>query len=250
MHEYWKLLLLFGVGSIAGFINVNAGGGSTITLPSLIFMGLDSGLANGTNRVGILFQNISSVSSFRHQKVHQFRQSFILSLFTLPGAVIGALLSIRVSNEWFQRILAFVMIGIVCSMLFKRSGQNSTDIGRNHTQHWLIYPAMLGIGFYGGFIQAGVGYLLMASLYHLLRIGLIQVNMHKVFIVMIYTIPALSIFIWTGNVNWGYGLILAAGMAFGGWMGARTAVKGGEKMIRMILILAILLMAVKLLRIF
>ena len=250
MPEYWKPLLLFGVGSIAGFINVNAGGGSTITLPSLIFIGLDSGLANGTNRIGILFQNISSVSSFRHQKIHQFKQSLILSLFTLPGAIIGACLSIRVSNEWFQRILAFVMIGIVFSMLFKRSDRNSANIGGNDTQHWLIYPAMLGIGFYGGFIQAGVGYLLMASLYHLLRIGLVQVNMHKVFIVMIYTIPALSIFIWTGNVNWGYGLTLAAGMAFGGWWGARTAVKGGEKIIRRILILAILLMAMKLLRIF
>ncbi len=247
---YWKWLLLFGVGSIAGFINVNAGGGSTLTLPSLIFMGLDSALANGTNRIGILVQNIFAVSSFRKQKVHDFKQSLMLSLCTLPGAIIGAVLSVRVSNEWFHRILAIVMIGIVISMLTSRPDRYRKEQTEESKNKWLIYPAMLGIGFYGGFIQAGVGFILMASLYHLLRITLVRVNMHKVFIVLIYTIPAIAVFAFTGNVNWGYGLLLAAGMAFGGWWGARIAVKGGDKVIRFILIAAILLMSIKLLGVF
>jgi len=250
MPEYFKLLILFAAGSLAGFINVNAGGGSTLTLPALIFMGLESGMANGTNRIGILIQNISAVYSFRKKKFHAFRQSALLALFTLPGAIIGALLSVRVTDEWFQRILALVMVGVVCSLLFNRPDRYAGKNRGKHKSAWLIYPAMVGIGFYGGFIQAGVGYLLMASLFHLMRINLVRVNMHKVFIVMIYTIPALGIFILTGNVNWGYGIILAAGMAFGGWWGAHMAVKGGEKIIRVILIAAILIMAVKLLGVF
>jgi len=246
---YLKLLLLFGIGSIAGFINVNAGGGSSITLSALIFMGLNSATANGTNRIGLLFQNLLAVSSFRKQKVHQFKRSFILAIFTLPGAIIGAILSIKINNEWFQRILAIVMIGIVFSIIFSPSKGLSMPIKTAYNK-WLIYPAMFGIGFYGGFIQVGVGFLLMASLYHILKISLLQVNMHKVFIILLYTIPALYVFMKTGNVNWLYGLALAAGTSFGGWWGVKVAIKGGEKVIRYILIIAIFVMAVKLLGIF
>lgn len=250
MTEYLKLFLLFGVGSIAGIINVNAGGGSSITLPALIFMGLDGALANGTNRIGILVQTAFAVSSFRKQKFHQFKNSFILALCTLPGAIFGALLSVRVNDEWFRRILAFVMIGIVLSILLYRPKSNLPQEPHQDGRCWLIYPAMLGVGFYGGFIQIGVGFLLIASLYHILKISLLHVNMHKVFIICIYTIPALCVFVWTGNVNWGYGLVLASGMALGGWWGAKIAVRGEEKVIRYILAFAILMMSVKLLGLF
>lgn len=243
------LALLFVVGAIAGFINVNAGGGSTLTLPILIFMGLDAALANGTNRVAIFIQNIFAVASFRKREVHHFRKSFVLALFTLPGAIIGAIVATRVSNILFQRILGVVLIFIVFSMFFSRSYKNNNTASA-HSNPWLIYPALLGIGFYGGFIQAGVGFLIMASLYHLLHINLVRVNMHKVFIVMIYTFPALLVFASTGNVNWIYGLVLAGGNALGGWWGAHAAVKGGERVIRLVLALAITIMALKLFDIF
>ena len=97
--DYFNLLLLFGVGSIAGFINVNAGGGSSITLPTLIFMGLDGALANGTNRIAIFIQNIFAVASFRKNKMQQFKTSTELSLFTLPGAILGAILASKISSE-------------------------------------------------------------------------------------------------------------------------------------------------------
>ena len=247
MSDLLSILLLFTVGAIAGFINVNAGGGSSLTLPALIFLGLDSALANGTNRIGILVQNIFAVSSFRKEKIHDFKQSFMLSLLTLPGAVIGALLSVKINDLWFQRILGIVMIGIVCTMFFSKK-QKIDFLNNDENAHkWLIYPTLFGIGFYGGFLQVGVGFLFMASLYHLLRLSLVHVNMHKVFIVLIYTIPALCVFVFTNNVNWGYGLSLALGTSCGAWWGAKIAVKGGEKAIRIILAIAILLMSVKLL---
>jgi len=250
VENLWKLIVLFIVGSIAGFINVNAGGGSTLTLPTLLFLGLDSALANGTNRIGILIQNLFAVISFRKQDVYQFRESLKYSFITLPGAVIGALVSVRINDEWFKRILAIVMIGIVISMFLPQAKKNYRNINSVAKNQWLIYIVLFLIGFYGGFIQVGVGFLLMAALYHILKIGLVYVNMHKVFIIFIYTIPSLMIFILTGNVNWGYGLSLAFGNALGGWWGAKASVKGGEKLIRLVLATAIALMALRLLKIF
>lgn len=243
------LFILFLVGAIAGFINVNAGGGSSLTLPMLIFLGLEGSLANGTNRVAIFIQNIFAVSSFRRQGVHEFRKSFTLGLLTLPGAVIGAMVASRISDLLFQRILAVVLILIVISMLFSRSYQNN-PLKKDRPAHPFLYPALVAVGFYGGFLQIGVGFLLMATLYHLLRVDLIRVNMHKVFIILLYTLPALIVFSLTGNVNWGYGLILAAGNALGAWWGARAAVKGGERVIKLILAVAILIMSFKLLKVF
>jgi uncharacterized membrane protein YfcA len=247
--DYLNLLLLLGVGSIAGFINVNAGGGSSLTLPTLIFMGLDGALANGTNRIAIFIQNIFAVASFRKNKMHQFRSSTELSLLTLPGAILGTFLAVRISSATFERILGGVLIFIVISLLFSHSYKDRSS-SQKEQRSWWIYPALLGIGFYGGFLQIGVGFLFMAALYHLLRVDLITVNMHKVFIVLIYTLPALLIFMWTGNVNWKYGLALAAGNAFGGWWGAHAAVKGGERVIRIILAVAISIMALKLFGLF
>jgi len=237
------LLLLFGVGAVAGFINVNAGGGSSLTLPTLIFLGLDAAVANGTNRIGLILQNIFAVSSFRKNRVYKFKTSIFLAVFTLPGAIIGALIATQVSNTLFQRILGGVLILIVFSMIFSRSYKKNV---LESTRSWFIYPALFGIGFYGGFLQVGVGFLFMAALYHLLRVNLVFVNMHKVFIILIYTIPALAVFSLTGNVNWQFGLVLAAGNALGGWWGAHAAVKGGEKVIRIILAVAITIMAGKL----
>jgi len=248
MAEMLKLGILLITGVIAGFINVNAGGGSSLTLPVMIFMGLDSSVANGTNRIGILVQTFSSVSSFHKEKFHDFKTSFKLACFALPGAIAGALVSVQLSDDAFQKILGILMIGIVISMIF--SSKKKDLQSRNTQPSWWLYPAMIGVGFYGGFIQVGVGFLLMASLYYLLKVSLIRVNMHKVFIVFIYTIPALVVFILTRNIHWIFGIVLALGMALGGWWGAKIAVKGGEKVIRIVLIVAIIIMAVKLLGIF
>lgn len=248
MPEYLEILILLGVGIVSGVINVTAGGGSTLTLPALIFIGLDSAAANGTNRVGILIQGIFATLSYQKDKISEIEKSVKLSLLTLPGAVLGALLAVRISNEWFDRILGIIMIGVIITMLVPQAKYETGAIEGKKT--WLVYPAMFVIGFYGGFIQVGVGFLIMAALYHLLRMNLVYVNMHKVFITMIYTIPALAIFMWTGNVDWVLGLCLAAGNGLGGWWAARYSVRGGERFIRYVMVVAIFIIALKLLGVF
>ena len=252
-ETYWEImesfLILFFVGSAAGFINVMAGGGSTLTLPALIFLGLESSVANGTNRIAILIQNIAAIISFKREKYSKFKISLKLALFTLPGAVIGAFAAVKVDDELFQKILAVVMIGVVISMIIPRKKITDENVS-GVINNWKIYPAMFAIGFYGGFIQVGVGFLLMAALLYLMKLNLVFVNMHKVFIVLIYTIPAIFIFALSGNINWELGLALAAGNATGGWFAAKLSVKKGEKAVKLVLIAAIIIMALKLLDVF
>jgi uncharacterized membrane protein YfcA len=242
-------LVLFLIGTVAGFMNVMAGGGSTLTLPALIFLGLDASAANGTNRVAIFVQNASAITSFRRENYHAFRTSLGLSLFALPGAIAGAVFAVRVSGDLFEKILGVVMIGVIVSMLLPNPRRLEPGSEREEPR-WPVYGSMLLIGFYGGFVQVGVGFLLMAALHHLMRLNLTHVNMHKVFIVFVYTLPALLVFALTGNVNWRLGASLAVGNALGGWWAAKVTVRKGERLIRAVLIAVILLMSLKLLDVF
>jgi len=247
MPQYLQLIILFLSGVIAGFINVNAGGGSSLTLPVLMLLGLDSAAANGTNRIGILVQTVSSVSSFRKQAHSDFKKSIMYACCALPGAVAGSLFSVRLSDKSFKTILSIILIGIIISLFvkpdFTKTAGNTTE-----KRSWFVFPALVAVGFYGGFIQVGVGFLLMSTLYYTLHLSLVRVNMHKVFIVFIYTIPTITIFAVTGNIHLVFGIILAAGMAIGGWWGAHFAVKKGDTFIRLILVAAIVIIIIKLLQ--
>lgn len=248
MNEPLTWLLLFGIGIVSGFLNVMAGGGSTLTLPLLIFMGLESSLANGTNRVAILIQNIAAVLSFKNENKHAFKQSLSLSLWALPGAIIGALIAVNINDELFQRILGIVLIIIIISMFY--SPKEISHASLSPSRRWMLFLALFGTGLYGGFLQVGVGFLFMAVLQRLGKMDLVTVNMHKVFIVNLYTVPALALFLFTDNIEWSVGLVLGAGSAIGGWTAAKVSVKGGEKVIRILLVVAMAVMAAKLFEVF
>jgi uncharacterized membrane protein YfcA len=241
--DWWQYLLLTGCGLVAGFTNVMAGGGSLITMPVLIFLGLEPAAANGTNRVAILIQNITAVSSFRQRGFSDFSLSLTLSLCTVPGAVIGAVAAIAIDPTLFKRILAGVLVAALILVVFKRS-PTETTAGVAHPV-W-AHIAAVGAGFYGGFIQAGVGFLIMPILHRLLALDLVRVNMHKVFIIGVYTVPALLVFAAKGQVWWLAGLALAVGNAVGGWIGTHVTVTRGERAIRIVFTAAVLAMAVKL----
>ena len=244
MPDLLHVLLLFGVGLLAGAINVLAGGGSALTLPVLILLNLDPTVANGTNRVAIVTQNISATLSFHRQKVGRIRQSLLFAVWAVPGAIAGAIAAVQISDAWFLRIMGVMMLGVVVSMVIPRKAKDTTHAGRSSP--WM-YPLLFGIGFYGGFIQMGVGFLCMAGFYHVMRMNLVFANMHKVVVVLLYSLPALGIFAVSGNVNWTLGLVLASGNALGAWSAAQMMVQRGEKLVRAVLVVALLLMAGKIL---
>ena len=249
MNYLLASLLLSVIGAIAAVIHVNAGGGSSLTLPALIFLGLDSATANGTNRIAILLQNVSSVYTFKKAKYQQFNLSMKLSLITLPGAILGALVAINISDELFNTILGVIMIAITLTMIFPTSRSKKNDDTENKKITIPLFLTFVVVGFYGGFIQIGIGFVLMAILNKMMHFSLIYVNMHKVFIVFILTIPALLIFIISGNVNWYWGISLGLGNALGGWWGTKHSIKKGDKFIKTVLSIAILIMALKLMQI-
>ena len=247
--DLWQLILLALIGCLTGFINVMAGGGSLLTMPVMVLMGMPGPVANGTNRVAILAQNITAVTGFFRQGFSDFKLSLSLSLCALPGALIGAYFGTKLQGLWFNRVLAGVMITVMVLMSVKKHKPGSVTTTGPPEQKRLItaHILMAVAGFYGGFIQAGVGFILMAILHRVLGLDLVRVNMHKVFIVGTYTIFALAVFAVRGNVAPMPGISLAAGNAAGGWIGAHIAVKKGERLIRIIFNTALIILAIKLL---
>ncbi|MEM7387374.1 MAG: sulfite exporter TauE/SafE family protein, partial [Verrucomicrobiota bacterium] len=190
--EYWQLALLAALGIIAGVLNVIAGGGSLLTLPTMIFMGLPEAVANGTNRVAILAQNVSAVSGFRRKGFSDFKLSLTLALASVPGALLGAHAGALIRGPLFNLILSVVMIGVIILMARKKKpAPAATEIVSNQplsrSRFLWGHLGMVGVGFYGGFIQAGVGFLLMAVLHNVMKLDLVRVNMHKVFVVGAFT---------------------------------------------------------------
>ncbi|MDE2727780.1 MAG: sulfite exporter TauE/SafE family protein [Gemmatimonadota bacterium] len=242
--ELWQLFLLAGVGVLSGFLNVMAGGGSLLALPVLIFLGLPGNVANGTNRVAIVAQNASAVTSFFKQGYAELRTMLTLALCAVPGAALGAYLGTQVSGELFNRILGGLMILLLILMSRKQRDAETTEKPKRLL---LGHVLMVAVGFYGGFIQAGVGFFLMAVLYRVVGLDLVRVNAFKVFIVGIYTLVALAIFADKGQVLWLLGAALAVGTTAGGWIGAHFTVKRGEGLIRMVLNVVLVVMAIRLL---
>jgi uncharacterized membrane protein YfcA len=241
--DIWSYLILIGVGTVAGFMNVMAGGGSLLTMPAMIFMGMSPATANGTNRIALLAQNITSVSEFRRRGMADFRLSLTLGLCTLPGAVLGAVAAVRIDPLWFKRLLAVVMIGVL--VLTLKNPKPGTGEGQTHPR-W-AHLGMVGVGFYGGFIQAGVGFIFMAIVRGLLHLDLVRTNMHKVFVIGMYMVPSLLVFAATGQVRWLAGGVLAVGNSLGGWLGTRVQITRGESVVRVVFAVAVVAMAIKLL---
>ena len=193
MPDYQQWLILFGVGAAAGWTNVMAGGGSLLSVPVMVFLGLPGPVANGTNRIAIIAQNIFAVGSFFRQGFSDFRLSATLAAAASVGAFFGAQLGVRLEGVWFDRTLAAVMIVVLIIMA---TGDDKKSDGAPGEPRNLVlgHILMIGAGFWGGFIQVGVGFLLMPILYRVMGLDLVRVNMHKVFIALMFSIVALAVF--------------------------------------------------------
>lgn len=230
-------------------MNVTAGGGSALGLPALIFLGLDPSVANGTNRIAIIVQNVGAISSFRTSGMRGMRQSLGLAGWAVPGAILGTIVAVRISDTWFQIAVGIVNILTILTMFLpKNKGAGGTS--DNSKRNLLVGIALFFTGIYGGFIQVSVGFLLMAVLYRLSRMNLVLVNMHKVTIALVYNIPSLAIFWWTDNVQILPGLVLGLGSAVGGWWSAKVQIRKGEEFIKVVLAIALTIISAKLFEIF
>lgn len=249
--EWYMILALIGTGLAAGFINTTAGGGSMLTLPLLMFIGLPANIANGTNRIAILLQNVVAVSSFQKNKVLDLTKDYRLAVPAVIGALIGSLVAVEVHVDLLKKIIAGLMVVLLLFVVLKPGVWLKDRVGRvDPRPGFWQYLMFFLIGFYGGFIQMGVGFFLLAGLVLGCGHDLIKSNAIKVLVVLLYTIVSLAVFAWNSQVDWGAGLILAAGNMTGAWLGARFAVKGGAKYVRYVLIGAMLIVILNLFGVF
>ncbi len=236
------------IGAGAGFINVLAGGGSFLTLPLLIFLGLPPNLANGTNRLAILMQNTFAIGRFMRKQVIPGQFALKAALFAVPGGIIGAWLATLVSNAQFKFSLAMVMIIMSLFTLFTSNRQKGEPINpEDYLGKWLG-PGMAYflVGIYGGYIQAGVGFLVLSVLLWQ-NINLVHGNAVKLTVIFFFTAIALAIFAWNGQVNWGMGFALGIGNMLGAWLGTHVAIKQGHNFIKHVVTVAVMVFAIKLL---
>jgi len=248
--EWYIILLVIGAGLLAGFINTLAGSGSLVSLPLLIFLGLDPNTANGTNRIAILLQNIVGVGSFHKEKQIEWKTDIRLAIPTFIGALIGALIAIEVdklNKDAMGKVIGIVMIIMLVVILLNPKKLLKDNKKITSEKLWLKYIVFFFVGIYGGFIQAGVGIFILLGIAYTTGINLVRANAVKLLIILLYTPIALAIFIYFGQVNWKYGLILAVGNMIGAFLGTKVAIKQGPKFIRWVLIGIIIISAGKLL---
>lgn len=248
----WYLYLaVIAAGFAAGFINTLAGSGSLITLPLLIFLGLPANVANGTNRIGILLQNVVGVGSFHRQRVLDLRGGLILSTPAVIGSVLGAQIAVNLDETMMRRTIGALMIVMLGVILVQPKRWLE---GRPEAMHqrpsWMQVLIFFAIGIYGGFIQAGVGIFLLAGLVLSAGYDLVRANAVKVLIVLCFTLFALIVFLVNGQVQWAMGLILAIGNMLGAWVAARMAVERGAPFVRWLLIAVVVASAAELLGLF
>ena len=227
-------------GILAGTINTIAGGGSLISIPVLIFFGLPANAANATNRIGVFVQSLVSVQQFRKEG---FWEPQLVRKLLLPcclGAVVGAYISVDIDEALLQRIIALIMLGMLGVLLIRPKRWLEGKPDRPATLSLGGWLCFFGVGLYGGFIQAGVGVALLASLVLLLGRDLVQANGIKVMLVAAYTGPALLLYGANDLLHWKPGLAMAAGSALGGWLGARVTVSWGPKFVRAVLSVVII----------
>lgn len=224
MLDFWVYPLAVLAGIIAGVVNTLAGSGSLITLPMLVFLGLPSNVANATNRVGVAIQNVVGAATFYRSGKLNLAHSHWLITASIPGAVAGAWAASTLGEAQMDIIIGVIMVVMLLVILFEpeRWLRQHSAVQEGRPSVWILL-LFVGIGFYGGFIQASVGVLILASLVLGLNYSLAHANAIKLILVLIVTLVAMVVFINENLIAWGPGLLMAFGQSIGAWWAARFA---------------------------
>lgn len=236
---YHYVLLVLG-GLAAGLINTLAGNGSAITLSLMMFMGLPAGAANATNRIGVVFQTITAVMSLPKTPAVKTLKKRSLYLF-IPaaiGAAIGAWLADETPDIWLRYIIGLVMILLLATLLFKPSRWLKATISEPKQKGAGMYGFFFSIGLYAGYIQMGIGIMMLAVLVLYAGYSLVDANVIKLVMALVFTIPAFFVFLAAGKMHWPMGIALGIGQMAGAWMGTRFLLPHPEasRWIRFVLI--------------
>ena len=222
--EWYHYIIIILGSAVAGSINTLAGNGSAITLTILTeLVGLPGNLANGTNRVGIFTQSLVGIYAFHRNGKLQVKRSWMVITLMIIGAIAGVIVAVNVSNEAFKNVFRFLLVIMLFVILVKPKRwlrETDKDFIPNP---WIAIPLYLGIGFYGGFIQMGMGIFFLAIMVLVARYSLIEANAVKLFVISVYTFLVILIFQSQGLISWQAGLLMAVGQSVGGYLTAHYA---------------------------
>ena len=233
--------LLIGTGVVSGFINTLAGGGSMITLPALMIMGMPADVANATNRVGVLMQSVTSVKGFDSRGFLDRQALWPLLVITGMGALAGSMLASILPVSILKPVLLSTLIMMALIMLIRPetvTPPNET-IPKRLSGHPMAVVGLFISGVYGGFVQAGVGFILIVALSSGLRYDLIRTNALKSVCTAIFSGVALLVFALQGQVWWVPGLILALGSIAGAWLSVHFVLKVSQNTLKWILFIMV-----------
>lgn len=245
MPTLFEGALLVGVGFAGGAINTLAGGGSFLTVPLLVLIGLPPTVANATNRLAVLAQNLAAMGGFRQEGIPGTALALRLLPAALLGSWAGAWVASSLPEALFGRAFAVIMLVALPVILLDPKPRRGDEAQR---QPLVLELALyFAIGFYGGAVQAGVGIALLLALVLAGGLDLVRANSVKVAVIAAFTVVALLQFIWAGKIVWIHGVVLALGSGLGGYVASRAGARVGERLIRPVLTLAVIALAVRLL---
>ena len=224
--SYQSLAILAAAGVLATVVNVMAGGGGMIVLPALMALGLPADVANGTYRLGVVTQSIAGTAAMNREGKLETRSIVPILIPTVLGAIVGALLATWVPREVLKPIMLVTMIVMAALIAFRKRtlipGQGPALTPQEAPRS---YAGLFLAGVYGGFIQAGVGFLLLGVLIGTLRHDLITGNALKLVITLAFGTVSLGIFVWAGLVSWTPAIVLAVASIIGARLGVRLMLK-------------------------
>jgi uncharacterized membrane protein YfcA len=237
---------MFFIGIAAGIINTLAGSGSVLTLSVLIFAGLPASVANTTNRLGILMQGLVAVFQYKRHGQLRWEDSTPILLPTILGSLAGGWTAIEISEQVLETTVGIIMIILMLMMFYEKKikqwQQKIVVDEQSLTQKIIRFIVFLGIGFYGGFIQAGIGLLLFVALAFTMQLEAVRANGIKLLLVLFYTVPVFIFFTFRHPIDWGMGLILALGQMIGAWYASHYSIKSPNASVwmkRLIIVMAI-----------
>ena len=243
---FWlELLLLSSAGVVTGALNVIAGGGSFLSLPLLLFLGLPAPVANATNRVGVLSQNFGGLAGFHRHRAINWPWALKASIPAVIGAGFGVWAALAVPDFAFRRVLSIAMVVVTVWSLVSRKDAPAADAPLRSPFHPIVMLGFFIVGLYGGFIQAGVGFLVLA-ITTAAGMDLVRGNAVKLLSVLLLTTLSLGVFAAAGQVDWPRGIAMGVGNLIGSQIGVHLSVMKGHAWLQKVVTATVILFAVAL----
>lgn len=232
------IVVLVLTGVFVGIINTLAGGGSIMTITLFTALGMPINIANGTNRIAVVLQNLTSAITFIRRRMLHIKSGMLLSIPTVIGNIAGSIVATHVDEMVFRICMGVVLGVILLYMIFDNHrlyhGGQALKIKPLHYLWFLL------IGFYGGYIYIGLGYLVLAVSIWSMKLDIITANVIKGFVLCIAMPFSLLIFMINGQVDYAYGLLHGLGNVIGAFIASRYAVGWGAGFVKVFTIIIVL----------